>query len=146
MSKLVKQAVKKSVDRAVEESIPIEPLKQTRSLKQFSSAEYLEQYMESATADETWSDLEKRVAEMGMRVANIRQTVTTERSAIRGIYVDKAIASPVFLVALKKAGTDVEVWAEKKALEKLPYLKGSETRNTDNAKRRAGYANEELTL
>lgn len=124
------------------EPVPVE-VKPVRGEKKFTSEHYLTEYRASVAAGETWKQLCDRT---GFSLSNVRQCVTQERSTIRSIMKEKAESSPAFLAQLAKAKIDVDIWADRKAEEKLGFLKGSDTRNTAAAQRRDEYANEELSL
>ncbi len=128
---------------AVQAAEPVQEVKAVRGEKKFTSEQYLTEYRASVAAGETWKQLCDRT---GFALNNVRQCVTQERSTIRQIMKDKATASPQFMAQLAKAKTDVDIWADKKAEEKLGFLKGSDTRNTAAAQRRDEYASEELSL
>lgn len=114
-----------------------------RGPKKFTTENYLTEYLAEQKAGGTWESLCTRT---GFTLANVRQCITMLRSEYRAAMRAKAEASPDFLKQLTKIKKDVEVWADEKAAEKFPYLQESGTRNTQKAKIRKSWENEELSL
>lgn len=138
------QSVQKSVEAAVAKSAPeVETAVPTRGPKKFTTEQYLTEYLAEQKAGGTWQRLCERT---GFTLANVRQCITMLRSEYRQTMREKAEASPDFMKTLAKQKLDVEVWADKKAEEKFPFLQESGTRNTQKAQLRRSWENEELSL
>jgi len=139
----VSASVQKSVEAAVK-TAPVEtPVAPTRGPKKFSTEQYLEEYLVEQKNGGTWESLCTRT---GFTLANVRQCITMLRSEYRAAMRAKAEASVDFMKQLAKNKLDVEVWADNKAAEKFPFLQESGTRNTQKAKLRKSWENEELSL
>jgi len=140
----VSPSVQKSVEAAVAKTVeaPVAaPAK--RGPKQFSTEQYLTEYLAEQKAGGTWESLCQRT---GFTLANVRQCITMLRSEYRRSMQERAEASPDFMKQLAKIKKDVEVWADEKAAEKFPFLQESGTRNTQKAKIRKSWEQEELSL
>jgi len=137
-------SVQKSVEAAVQ-TVPVETpvAAPTRGPKKFSAETYLEEYLAEQKAGGTWESLCQRT---GFTLANVRQCITMLRSEYRAAMRAKAEASVDFMKSLAKIKKDVEVWADEKAAEKFPFLQESGTRNTQKAKLRKSWEQEELSL
>lgn len=137
-------AVQKSVEAAVAKTAaPVEAAPATRGPKKFTTENYLTEYLAEQKNGGTWESLCTRT---GFTLANVRQCITMLRSEYRAAMRAKAEASPDFLKQLAKIKKDVEVWADEKAAEKYPFLQESGTRNTQKAKIRKSWEQEELSL
>ena len=144
----VSPSVQKSVEAVVKaaapvEAAPVEAAPAKRGPKQFSTEQYLTEYLAEQKAGGTWESLCTRT---GFTLANVRQCITMLRSEYRAAMRAKAEASPDFMKQLAKVKKDVEVWADEKAAEKFPFLQESGTRNTQKAKIRKSWEQEELSL
>lgn len=135
-----KKSVSPAVVKAVQSAVAVSVVERAGKV---STAEYLREYLAEQSAGGTWESLCKRT---GFRLENVRQAITMLRSEYRQAKQASAESSPQFLAMLKKAGKAVDVWADEKAAEKFPFLAGSGTRNTEKAKLRASWENEELSL
>lgn len=137
-------AVQKSVAAAVQ-TAPVETpvVAPTRGPKKFSTEQYLEEYLAEQKNGGTWQSLCERT---GFTLANVRQCITMLRSEYRRTMKEKAESSPDFMKSLVKAKLEVEVWADRKAEERFPFLQESGTRNTQKAQLRRSWENEELSL
>jgi hypothetical protein len=137
-------AVQKSVESAVK-TVPVETpvVAPTRGPKKFSTEQYLAEYLVEQKAGGTWESLCQRT---GFKLENVRQCITMLRSEYRAAMRAKAEASVDFMKSLAKIKKDVEVWADEKAAERFPFLAESGTRNTQKAKLRQSWKDEELSL
>ena len=138
-------SVQKSVEAAVAKTVeaPVEAAPAKRGPKKFSTEQYLSEYLAEQQAGGTWESLCTRT---GFTLANVRQCITMLRSEYRRSMQERAEASPDFMKQLAKIKKDVEVWADEKAAEKFPFLQESNTRNTQKAKLRKAWEQEELSL
>lgn len=140
----VSASVQKSVEAAVAKTAPVvETPAPTRGPKKFSTEQYLEEYLAEQKAGGTWESLCTRT---GFTLANVRQCITMLRSEYRAAMRAKAEGSVDFMKQLSKIKKDVEVWADEKAAERFPFLAESGTRNTQKAKLRKSWEQEELSL
>lgn len=135
-------AVQKSVEAAVVVPV-VEAVAAVRGPKKFSTEQYLSEYLAEQKNGGTWESLCSRT---GFTLANVRQCITMLRSEYRAAMRAKAESSPDFLKQLAKVKKDVEVWADEKAAERFPFLAESGTRNTQKAKLRKLWEQEELSL
>ena len=135
-------AVVKSVIAATAPVVVAPVVVSERGPKKFTAEQYLTEYLAEQLAGGTWSSLCERT---GFSLNNVRQAITTLRSDYRATMTDKANSSPDFLKTLSKVGEDVEVWADKKAELKFPFLQEG-SRNTQKAKMRKSWEAEELSL
>lgn len=136
------QAVTKAVNAAVQVPVPVVEEKAKRT-KQFSTEQYLTEYLAEQKNGGTWDSLCERT---GFTLGNVRQCITMLRSEYRAAMKAKAEQSADFLKSLAKAKKDIEIWADEKAAEKFPYLNASNTRNTQKSKMRKSWEAEELSL
>lgn len=136
-------AVQKSVEAVVKAAPVVEAAPAKRGPKKFSTEQYLEEYLAEQKAGGTWESL---CARTGFTLANVRQCITMLRSEYRAEMRAKAEASPDFMKQLAKVKKEVEVWADEKAAKKFPFLQESGTRNTQKAKIRKSWEQEELSL
>lgn len=135
-------AVQKSVEAAV--IVPVvEAAATVRGPKKFSTEVYLSEYLAEQKNGGTWESLCSRT---GFTLANVRQCITMLRSEYRAAMLAKAEGSPDFLKQLAKIKKDVVIWADEKAAERFPFLAESGTRNTQKAKLRKSWEQEELSL
>jgi len=111
--------------------------------RQFSTADYLTEYLKEHATQGTWESLCKRT---GFRLGNVRQAITMLRSEFRANRLALALANPDFLAKLASTGKEPVIWADEKACEKFPFLNASGTRNTEKAKLRRSWEDEELSL
>jgi hypothetical protein len=140
--KLPTNAVKNAVEKTVAQpAVATETAEKGK--KQFTTEKYLSEYLAEQKAGGTWESLCQRT---GFTLSNVRQCITMLRSEYRTAMKDKAAANADFLKSLAKAKKDVEVWADEKAAEKFPFLNASGTRNTEKAKMRRSWEQEELSL
>lgn len=142
--KLPTSAVKNAVQKTVATpAIAETPTAEKKGKKQFTTENYLTEYLAEQKNGGTWESLCQRT---GFTLSNVRQCITMLRSEYRVAMQAKAEASADFLKSLAKNKKDVEVWADEKAAEKFPFLNASGTRNTEKAKMRKSWENEELSL
>lgn len=142
---MAKKTPSAAVVKAVQTSLPVvapTPEPKVRGEKKFTTEQYLKEYMVEHASGGTWASLCERT---GFVLNNVRQAITTLRSEYRAAMKEKAAGSPDFLKMLEKAKTDIDVWADKKAEEKFPFLQEG-ARNTQKAKLRQAWQNEELSL
>lgn len=141
----VSPSVQKSVEAAVKTAAPVEaaPATRGRGPKKFSTEQYLSEYLAEQQAGGTWGSLCQRT---GFTLLNVRQCIRMLRSEYRAEMRAKAEASPDFMKQLAKVKKEVEVWADEKAAKKFPFLQESGTRNTQKAKIRKSWEQEELSL
>lgn len=136
-------SVQKSVEAAVAKTVETPVVAPTRGPKKFSTEQYLTEYLAEQKAGGTWESLCQRT---GFTLANVRQCITMLRSEYRRSMQERAEDSVDFMKQLAKVKKDVEVWADEKAAEKFPFLSESGTRNTQKAKLRKSWEQEELSL
>ncbi len=141
VSKIVSPAVAKAVQAAV--IAPVVAEVKERATK-VSSSVYLEAYIAEVQIGGTWASLMESHPDWS--IGNVRAAVGAERKACYDAKLAVAMASPVNLLALKKIGKTPELWAQEKTDATIPLFTEGSTRNTEKAKRVAGYAAEEFSL
>lgn len=141
----VKKSPSASVQKSVNAAVAVPPVVEaavapTRGPKQFTSDQYIAGYKEETKIEGgSWKNLCERT---GFKLESVRQTITTERTAIRKAAFERISSAPENIQAkvLKNTKqTDCESYADYVAELELPFLSGDGTRNTAAKKRKDTY-------